>query len=384
MRWRMLTAGFWESGSGTRTALGLWSVVLVVLTVMVASRPESRTVTTAYRDAAIKWVQSDRTVYENPISGFLYLPQGAMVFLPFTWVPRPVGEVLWRYAAVGLLLTGLWRVAELGREQGWPRLWGLMAVLVIPASLASARNGQTNLHLAGLFLHVGVDLARGRNGWAVVGLLVALALKPIAVVPLLLVGALVRAARWKLVWGLVVFMALPFLRWDPGYAWEMWGACVEKMRTASRPDYHDFCDLEGMFRTWGIEGRHGWWTGVRVVAALGTLGAAWRSATRLGALGWPSVLVWGVWYLMLFNPRTEANSYAMLGPCVAWATAWAWSQGRGRWEIGLLVGLALALGCDSYGNPIHPWTNLWFKAVVALVFGVWMGWAWVLGRGRVR
>lgn len=380
----MLTTAYWESPKGTWTGVVLWGVLLVVLTVLVSQRPESRTVTTAYREAAMKWAASDRTVYEDPISGFLYLPQGAMVFLPFTWVPRPVGEVLWRYLAVALLLTGLWRVAVLGRETGWPWLWGLMAVLVMPACLASARNGQTNLHLAGLFLHAGVSLARGQNGWASLSLLVALALKPIAVVPMLLTGALGRGVRWSLLGGLVVFAALPFVRADPGYAWEMMVACVEKMRTASQPDYHDFCDLEGMFRTWGMEGPRVFWTMVRVVAALGTLALAWRSRRGAGEFGWPAVMAWGVWYLMLFNPRTEANSYSMLGACVAWAAAWSWARGRGRWETGILIGMALALGCDSYGNPIHPWTNLWFKALLAVGFGLWMVRAWVWRSGGCR
>ncbi|GAB4247684.1 MAG: hypothetical protein OHK005_14000 [Candidatus Methylacidiphilales bacterium] len=376
MQMGIFQPAFWESRAGTRTAVGLWAILLVVLTIMVASRPESRTVTGAYRDAAEKWVMSNPSVYENPISGFLYLPQGAMLFLPFTWMPKALGEVLWRYAAVALVLTGLWRVARLGQENGWPWLWGLMAVLVIPASLASARNGQTNLHLAGLFLHVGVDLVRGARWRAVLGLLVALALKPIAVVPMLLVGALMPTVRGKLAVGLGVFLILPFLRTDPGYAWNMMLACAEKMRTASQPDYHGFCDLEGMFRTWGVEAPRPVWTGLRVAAALGTLGLAWRSLRRMGRFGWLAVMAWGVWYLMLFNPRTEANSYAMLGPCVAWSACWTWAAGRSRWETGSLIVFAFALGCDSYGNPIHPWTNLWLKALLTLSFGAWMARRW--------
>ena len=34
----------------------------------------------------------------------------------------------------------------------------------------------------------------------------------------------------------------------------------------------------------------------------------------------------------------------------------------------LAFGIAIGLGADSYGNPIHPWTNLWLKAALAMVF----------------
>lgn len=377
---------FWESGRAVWVAGGLWLVLTMVLTVMVVLKRGERTVTGNYRLAAEKWAVSDRSVYENPISGFLYFPQGAMVFMPFTWLPLAVGEVLWRYAAIALVLTGLWRVAQAGREMGWPSLWALMAVLALPACLASARNGQTNLHLVGLFLHVGVDLYRGKNGRAALGLCVALALKPIALVPILLAGALFPKLRLKLASGLIIFLLLPFVRFDPGYAWEMTGACLEKLKTSSQPDYHDFCDLEGMFRTWGMEGPAWLWTGIRALMAPITLAFAWMSLRRLGGpLGPLAVMIWGAWYLVLFNPRTEANSYALLGPWVAVAAAWAWSQKEKGFGVGLLIFLALALGCDSYGNPIHPWTNLWFKAVIALTFGGWMVWAWVARRpGKIR
>ncbi len=72
-------------------------------------------------------------------------------------------------------------------------------------------------------------------------------------------------------------------------------------------------------------------------------------------------------YLMLFNSMTESNSYVVLSPAIAvMATRLLLVEGR---RVGwLLVGLAVALGNASYGDPIWPLTKLWLKPTVALSF----------------
>jgi len=57
---------------------------------------------------------------------------------------------------------------------------------------------------------------------------------------------------------------------------------------------------------------------LRLVAALGTLALCWQSRRRHDAVRSAAyVFALSVAYLMLFSPRTENNTYAMLGPAIA-------------------------------------------------------------------
>ena len=77
-------------------------------------------------------------------------------------------------------------------------------------------------------------------------------------------------------------------------------------------------------------------------------------------------------YLMLFNPRTETNSYVMLGAFVA---VWAAVEGLvcRRLDIALWASLlALLLGTENFGQVIFSLTNLWAKALATGALGIWL------------
>jgi hypothetical protein len=94
-----------------------------------------------------------------------------------------------------------------------------------------------------------------------------------------------------------------------------------------------------------------WWIGSR------RLGEPHRVLTLLGL---------SAGYLMLFNPRTETNSYVILAPAIAVLAARlvAVESSRVGW---MLAALALALGNSGMGNPIWPLTKIW-PPVMALAF----------------
>ncbi|WP_410960175.1 hypothetical protein, partial [Salmonella sp. SAL4434] len=77
---------------------------------------------------------------------------------------------------LGVLATGVWRLAALGggaRE----RRFLVLTVLTLPILASSARIGQMNVPMAGLMAHAAVDLA-GAAWWrAAAGLALAFALK---------------------------------------------------------------------------------------------------------------------------------------------------------------------------------------------------------------
>ena len=85
-----------------------------------------------------------------------------------------------------------------------------------------------------------------------------------------------------------------------------------------------------------------------------------------------SVMLVGGIYLMLFNPRTETNSYVILAAFIALAGAYEFVTNRSSFRTWAFVGLAIALGSENYGWPIFPLTNLWLKALCATGLLVWL------------
>ena len=83
-------------------------------------------------------------------------------------------------------------------------------------------------------------------------------------------------------------------------------------------------------------------------------------------------MLFAVIYLMLFNPRTETNSYVILGIFIALLAAWEGLVRKNHAAVAVFVFLALTLGNENYGGYIYRSTNLWLKPLVALALGFWL------------
>ena len=350
-----------------------WGVLALIITVLVAASPTRHTVTDAYRGAAAAWMGQGDLYELGSVHGFLYLPQAAITFVPVLWLPRALGEIVWRLPWIALLAWSVWLLAARVETASprprhlWP--WFLcLTMALLPCTLSSARNGQTNLPFAAALTWLGLALIDRRWTAALLLLLFLTVLKPIAAVPILLVGALYPAMRLRLLAGLAVLLLAPFLDVHWSYVAHQYALCWQKLALAREPLTHDFCDFGGMMWTFlGHPLPQAAVQAVAVVMALVVLGLcalALRVDPRFGPL-WLTSLAAA--YLMAFNPRTETNSYVILGaailPFLADATA-----ARRCGEAAVLAFGIVALGSDSYGKPLHPWTHLWLKALLALAF----------------
>lgn len=351
-------------------SLALWLLAFLVIAGDVIRRPVSHTTTPTYRLASTNWWAGIDPYSNNMNSGFFYFPQAAILYTPFTWGPALLGDLLWRAVVFALLAYAFVRLARFFLEREGPATPGtflVLTLLAMPSSLASLRNAQFDLPLAALILLAAAEIAEARWMAAVVWLCAAVALKPLAVVPLLLFGALyMRKLAPRLALGLAVTFLIPFLNRHPVFVAHEYARCVQTLLWAAQPHAPKFSDLAALLEHVNVTLPDPVWTALRLIFALIFLGlgalAVWRrekssAAWCVGALA--------ATYLMLFNPRTETCSYVMLAPFTASLALWEWPRRRWlSWSLG--IG-SICCACDGIPGLFHV-TDRWLKPLVALLF----------------
>ncbi|MBI1335403.1 MAG: DUF2029 domain-containing protein [Phycisphaera sp.] len=359
-----------DRGSIVNTWVG-WVIVALVMAILAGLNPHQRTVTNSYRDAAERW-WAGQPIYEDTQTtfGFLYLPQSALVYSPFIVGPAGLSEAVYRVVITGLYAMALWRLCG----WVWPTrgggLFPLASLLVLPLAIGALRNGQANVPLFALMALAAVDAHDGKYVRCAALLALALAVKPLAVVMILLVVAIhPRKMALPMLAALLVVFLLPFVfqPWHAsggGYAWSQYTAAYEKLRSAASP-VEPYQDLRGMLMAWGVDVPEKVLTMVRAVAAMGTLALAYVAQRR-----WPArqagfaLLALALGYLMVFNPRTEGTSYVMWQPVIAVFAGLAFFVDRRPWLGVALVVLSLA---NNFAYDIVPPPKQWFRPLACLV-----------------
>lgn len=369
-----------------RLAWFAWGVLFAVTATLVLAGSR-RTVTGNYREAAFLWFLG-KDLYANAVRtghGFLYLPQAAILFAPFAWLPHAAGEIAWRAVSIGAFAIGLRRYASLAGREGGAELFPLMTALSLPLAFSCARNGQSTVLISALMMLAVADLADRRWGRATAWLSLGLAFKPLVLVLTLLAGALHRPMRWRLLAGTAAVLAFPFLFQSPEYVASQYRSCVAGMQASARLGLTSYwAHFFGMLNVAGISVSPSVQTGVRILAAGGTLWLCHIAQKRCAAA---EAGVWlyalSVCYLMLFNPRTENNTYAMLGPSIAAFCGMALLVER-RPKVALA--LAFAVGGILGSHQITKWItppprSVWLAPLVCTGFLAYLAGTLIARRG---
>lgn len=368
----------WTGRRSVQVTALVFVVVLVVMSVIVAMKPDKRTVTTPYREAAIAFRDS-RQVYSPGRTGWLYPIQSAMVFVPFATEPRAIGEVLWRVLGISLFAWALWRLATRCSVNSPPtavhNLFALTTIFSLPVAFSSMRNGQMNLEQAALFALACADMIEKRWWRTAIWLGLAIACKPIAIVVVLLFTALHRPLWWRVPIVLAVVAAAPFLHPDWGYVWEQYKAGLGKVLESSNPeDIQGWrpADITSLLGSVGLHPGHTAMNGARAIVALLTLALAWQ-ARRVFDHTTACVLALALAcsYLMLFNPRNEASTFAILGPPAAILIAWSLVQASTSARSIVLLLLGIVLGFAQFLVPRGR--ELWIRPGLALAMFIALG-----------
>lgn len=353
-----------------RGAVGAWLLFALIVGIVVAVRPDKHTVTPEYRHASEKWRAGTESLYDMSQVGYLYLPQEAIIYTPYQLLPKRVGEPLWRWTGLALLATGLWRAGGLLNPGKRELLFLGATLLVIPSALSSASNGQVNLPLAGLMLLVVAEITQSRWNMASLWLVVAILLKPIALAPALLAAACYPALRLRLLSGLILALAAAYLHPNPAYVTGEYHHFLQKFALAGQPLIKDnFSDFFGMLWHWNIHPAPIVITSLRALAAGLTLVAAFIAKRRFCSdpfLSAFTIMLLAALYLMLFNPRTEENSFVMLAGFTALLSARDFVTGESR-RGKVLALFTLLLAVENYGFIYHL-TRIWFKPLISTAF----------------
>jgi alpha-1,2-mannosyltransferase len=345
----------------------VWLLPLLVVAVLVARDPAARSVTPTFHLAVRRWWVQE-PLYSDP-RGFHYLPQFVLLFAPFHALPSPLGDVLWRCLSVGVVLGGLRSFLRLVVPPHPDRAFFYAAVLCLGPCLGAVRNGQTNLAFGGLLLVLAVLLAERRWRAAAACLVILCAVKPFGIVFVLLAPFVYARVARPLAIGLASFVLAPFFVAPPHYVASQCVAAVAHIAGWTGTTENRFADLAGLLRAAGATLPVSALTAMRALAALAALGAWVAIGRRLDepgrALGLG--LIGGV-YLMLFNPMTEKNTYAVVAPALSVAAVLLLSRKPTVVPGGIVAFSLVSIGVfPELFRRLDPNLGLWWDPLILCV-----------------
>lgn len=373
-----------------RLAVLLWGLLIAVVCVRSAVQQRTHSLYQTYMTAGSRWLAGTSLYYwgetEPGLEPYRYSPLVAVLLVPFHALPTGIGNVMWRLLNAGVLLGGLaaWMKMPLPWQPDF-RQQMLLLLLVLPLSMTSLNNGQTNPIMVGLLLSAVAAAGHGRQALAAAFMALAVALKiyPLAL-GLLLVAAYPRQfAGWFLL-ALAVVAVLPFLFQRPGY---VMGQYAEWLRILSEDDrkfwplHMVYRDLWLLFRVTGASISPRAYQVIQVLS--GTACAAICVAGRLRGWSTPQVLttafMLGTCWMTLCGPATESSTYILLAPALAWGmltsrverwpvlVRWLPDLAAGLLLVSILAGLS-PRARDFHGLGLQPLAALLLFAAYLAVY----------------
>jgi hypothetical protein len=281
-----------------------------------------------YAAAGGDWLAGASLYYhdERPpyLDQYRYSPLVSAFLVPFHLLPERAGGVVWRLLNAGVFLAAFgWWARSAVPLTLTSRRQALLFLLAVPLSLSSLNNGQPNALVIGLLLLATAGSAR-HHWWLAAGcvaLAAALKIYPLAV-GLLLSVVYPRRFGLRLAAALAVVAGLPFLLQRPDYVaaqYAQWGQLLGADDRKYWPLAAAYRDLWLLLRAWGAPITPRVYLFVQLAAAAGCavlcLACRWQ--------GWEvrcvltPCLVLGTAWMTLCGPATEACTYILLAPLLA-------------------------------------------------------------------
>ena len=331
-----------------------------------------RSVMPCYQKACERWVDG-RFLYDADGFGFVYLPNSLLAFAPFAVLPTLASELAWRVFNIFLMALGLRRLSRLIEGDNDWDLFGKATFVCAPLCFSAARNGQMTLAMTGAMMCAAVELARQRWWRAAAWLGFAVVAKTLSVVLVLLAAAMYRKARLPIVAALALAFALPFALQDTVYVTSQYIQCAENVaRSFDLGRERHFATLFGALQVAGAHAPPVVETVARGFMALATLAACLAALRRLPRERATLYLVaLATLYIVLFNPRTESNTYAVLAPALGLFFGLAYAEGRWLSAWSFLTIAACVVSNYEFCRLFSPVESaIWLAPLAASVFMV--------------
>jgi hypothetical protein len=253
-------------------------------------------------------------------------------------------------------------------------LAGVPLLINIPAAWLNFKGVQAQVPMTAAMMAACVAMIGSRWRIASFWLFVAIAMKPLAIVMVLLCGALVREMRLPLIGAVAAAILLPFAFLEWSYLAAQYQAMAVKLwhiATAPPAEWIYQADFSTMVRGLGVPLPAGVALGVRIAAALGTLALAWRVRRDGGTRSFAfAVLVLSGCYITLFGPRNEFLSFVVLTPALAVLAGLMLMRNDADGRGWLLILAALLLG---FTFDYHDVDGVLKPAIVLAIY-VWLAW----------
>lgn len=247
------TLPLWTQNSRRWTPTATWALwaILAVVICGFYLKQQYRSVAINYRNAAMAWRASEE-MYNTNGDGFLYLPQAALVFLPLTYLPVPVGDVIWRLIGMAWLALALRSLCRLLHPAASDAMFWIVSLVTLPLAFSALRNGQSTIHMTAAMLSAAHALAQKEWTKAAFWLCLGMAFKPLIVVMLLLAGAVYPALRLRLVAGIVLLALSPFLMQWPAYVVDQYQDMLAMLRISYQVGESQalYAHFWGLCRVW--------------------------------------------------------------------------------------------------------------------------------------
>ena len=333
--------------SARRTAVAVWAALLLVLCIRGLHNPRRNSVYPIFAGAARNFA-AGADLYRAADGPYRYSPLVATLLVPFSLWPDSVGGDFWRLLNASVYLAALaWFCRSVLPVSLTSSQQAFLYLLIVPLSVGSLNNAQSNPMVLGLLLAGVAAVASGR--WNLASACVALAclfkIYPVAV-GLLLAAIHPRRFAGRLVIALAVGLALPFLFKPAGYVLAQYASWFQQLRSDDRqqlPIELWYRDLRLLCHACHVP------LGPTAYLRLQLLTAAGIAASCLwGRLrGWEqrrlltTLFSLACCWMTLFGPATESSTYILLAPPLAWMVLQAWLR-PAPWP--LRAGLAASFG----------------------------------------
>ncbi|RUZ74912.1 DUF2029 domain-containing protein [Mesorhizobium sp. M7A.F.Ca.US.006.01.1.1] len=370
-----------------RLGFGLWIGAFLVVLALVLWSPHTRTVWQAYIDGSEALLAGLPLYDPQSEMGYLYAPAFAAIYTPIVKLGPHLGGLVWHSIGFAVLTYAAMRqVGKLGGgELTWLLSFGLF--LALPMAVGAIRNGQATILLTGACWLLTLSALEGRRAETFFWASLAIVAKPTAIIMLLLVGALRLRLIPVLVLALLFVLALPYAFAPAGYLNDQYRVFAQMLTSMAVDNTSHFVptDFTAPFTTIGLPIPEFGAMIVRMVMALLTLSAVvWFDRRLEQGKAALAIFLTATFYMCVFNPRVEPNTYAMIAAPAGLAIALLWREERGGVLASVLSMTLFVTGLSGVDRHVHDFLYPWFRPIaVTFVAGSLIWWFWTKARQKL-